>query len=225
MLLRPSRKVVAVLVAALVFALAGCGLMREAYPSPEVGLPDAKYLYRTYPSELGGEPGAPTGVEFERAGVRFTVSSPRGVESLRDAGAGAAAHPEPVCRRERAAIVIPPVPWIFTTDTATERFVIELAMTGADPSFDPSRVTLESDASGGALPAISATDSPGERDARRLRFEAPCDPGASYTLRVAGVARDGISIDVPAIRFAPAATWIFASINGGVVVWPLGAHW
>jgi len=212
-----------VLVAALAFALVGCGILREAYPSPEAGLSDAEYLYRTYPSELSGDPGAPTGIEFERAGVRFMVGSPRGFASPRDAGAHATAHLEPLCTRERALIVIPPLPWIFTTDLATEHFEIEVAITGADAPLDPSRVTLESDGSGSALPAMPASDATSAGDARTLRFETPCDPGTTHTLRIGGVTRDGIPIDVPAIRFAPATIWILASINGGIVLWPPGA--
>ncbi len=202
--------------------LPGCAIARWAYPSPEIGLPDARYLYRTYPSELGGDPGAPTGVEFERGGVRVAVGSPRRFVPPRDASAGVAAHPEPVCERERAAILIPPVPWIFTSDLA-KGFEVEVAIEGADASFDASRVTLEPDATARAIPAVAAGKAAHAGDVWTLRFETPCDPGAGYTLRIGGLARNGIPIDVPPIRFVPARIWLLLGINGGAVLWPPGA--
>ncbi len=186
--------------------LAGCGVGRVTYPSPSVAAPAPKYLYWVRPTDGGRElSSAPTGVEFDVSGLRIEVAW-----SSRVAYVTPENSPGPICTRDKAVVLVPPIPWIFTTDRGTEHFEIELVLTGEGASIDPAQAVLTS-SSGKSFRAHSAVDDrySGPGHAWRLLFEAPCIPDGVYELLLGGITKNGEAVTVPPVRFTPGSDWYF----------------
>lgn len=186
--------------------LAGCGVGRVSYPSPVVAVPAPNYLYWIRPTDGGRErSNSPTGVEFDVSGLRIEV-----VWSSRVAYVTPANSPGPLCTRDKAVVLVPPIPWIFTTDRGTEHFEIELVLTGEGASFDPTQAILTS-SGGKSFKAYTSVDKKyaGPGHAWILLFETPCIPDGSYELLLGGITKNGAAVAVPPIRFTPGSDWYF----------------
>ncbi len=190
----------ATLVFALPAILAGCGLTQFTYLSPSVAVDGAEYLHMYVAPEQHGKTYPPTGVKFGRSGARFVIISSRsGIHG----GISRVERPDPVCAREAAAVVLPPVPWKFKQQWGTEAFEVRIAVDGDGVSFDPTQVTL--------IAANGTTEKPSsvthDRDRSSvLRFSSPCVPDAAYDLVIDGVTSGGVPVVVPPIHFAPVTT-------------------
>lgn len=183
----------------LAWCLAGCGIGRFTYLAAETPASDVKYLHQYVD---GGTSESPVGVELEVSGLRVTIWPPRvGFPPT---------SPFPVCVRSRELLLLPPVPWIFTSEAGAKLFQIEISVVGEGAALDPSKVTLETRA-GETFPAHGAAD-PDLPGAWLLRFDAPCSLEQSYELRIDGLSKGGKAVVLPRIRFAPASEWRLEAI-------------
>lgn len=188
---------------ALLFALpavlTGCAVSHLSYLSPSVAGASAEYLHMHVGPEEHGKKYPPTGIRVDVDGVRIAISSSRG--SLHG-GIARTGMPDPVCARETALVALLPV---AREEWNTDAFEVQIAVSGADVSFDPPEVTLVVDGHRKYAPArVAPARPPGQ--AWVVRFATPCVPDSAYDLLVDGVTRDGIRVVVPAIHFAPVTT-------------------
>jgi len=183
------------------WCLAGCGIGRFTYLAVETPASGAKYLHQPID---GGTSDSPVAVEVQVSGLRVTVWPPH---------AGfPPATPFPVCVRSREVLLLPPIPWIFTSRAGAEHFEIEVAVAGGEgATLDASKVTLET-RTGARFGADVVADPEFPGDAWRLRFDAPCSPDESYELRIDGLSSSGKPVVLPRIRFTPASEWRLEAI-------------
>ncbi len=187
--------------------LCGCGIGRVTYPSPTVAtVPAPSYLYWLRPTDGGrNRSGSPTGVELEIEDLRIALLwSSRVAYPTPEKSAG------PLCTRDKVILLVPPIPWIFTTDRGTDHIEMELVLKGEGASFDPAQVLLKA-SNGKDFKVFSSVDEnyPGPDRAWLLGFDAPCIPDGAYELQLRGISKNGNALAVPLVRFTPASDWYF----------------
>ncbi len=198
-------KAQAAILATAACCLTGCGIGRVTYPSPRVeAIPAPTYLYWLRPTDGGrDQSSSPTGVDFEIDGLRIAL-----FWSSRVAYPTPANSAGPLCTRDKVVLLIPPIPWIFTTDRGTDHIEMELVLKGEGALFDPAQVILKA-SNGKEFKVFYSVDDkyPGPGRAWILGFDAPCIPDGAYEVQLNGISRDGKAVAVPPVRFTPASDW------------------